>query len=236
MNVAEFANRVTGAIGIDAATANSATSNEYTLFLSWLNEAVEQFLLKTKMFKQTASLGVTADVGDYTIDSSILAFEDGYYTPNGGQARMLDVIDSYDIRRMRIATTSTDSDPRYLAYEGQQIFLYPTPRSTSDTLHLIYVPQPASTLAATADTPATTAYGGIPVQYHHVLESYVKWKAAEYTNDKASQGGSKFMQEFDQGCIQARVTEQRRAGMRWGRASIGKRDWRWYAGPGVDVG
>lgn len=236
MNVAEFANRVTGAIGIDAATANSASSNEYTLFLSWLNEGVEQFLLKTKIFKQYASLGVTADVSVYTIDSSILAFEDAYLTPTGGTARMLDVIDTYDIRRMTIATTNTDSDPRYIAYEGQQIWLYPAPRSTSDTLSIIYVPQPASALAATADTPATTAYGGIPVQYHHVLESYVKWKAAEYTNDKASQGGSKFMQEFDQGCIQARVAEQRRAGMRWGRASIGRRDWRWYAGPGVDVG
>jgi hypothetical protein len=89
VNVADFALRVTHAIGIDAATAGSATSQEYALFLSWLNEGVVQFLRKSKVYKQTAALGVTAGTYDYTVDGDALAFEDAYYTPSGGQSRML---------------------------------------------------------------------------------------------------------------------------------------------------
>lgn len=98
MNVAEFALRVTHAIGIDAATANSATSQEYTLFLSWLNEGVVEFLRKTKIFKRTASLTMTADSGDYAVDTDILSFEDVTYTPADGQARSLTQVDSWQIR------------------------------------------------------------------------------------------------------------------------------------------
>lgn len=237
MNVADFALRVTHAIGIDAATANSGTSQEYTLFLSWLNESVVQFLRKTKVFKVTAALAVTADVADYTIDSSILAFEDVTYVPNGGVGRSLTQVDSWMIRDMRLPTESTATDPIYFAYEGQQIMLYPTPRSSLDNLHIVYVPYPSAALAATSDAPSATANGGVPAEYHPVLEAYVKWKAGEHANDKASGNGQMFMQQWEQGVVEARVAEIRKAGMRLGSANIGRgRNWRTLAGPGVDIG
>jgi len=234
LNVAEFALRVTHAIGIDAATANSATSQEYTLFLSWLNEAVVQFLRKTKVFKRTASLSVVANSGDYSLDTDILAFEDVTYAPEGGTSRSLQQIDTAEIRDMRLVPV-TSADPMYYAYEGQTILLYPSPRSSSDTLHILYVPRPAA-LSATADAPSVTANGGIPAEYHPVLESYVKWKAAEHANDKASGNGQTFMQQWQEGIIDTRVSEMRKAGMRIGSVNIGHRSWRTYAGPGVDVG
>lgn len=236
MNVAEFANRVTGAIGIDAATANSATSNEYTLFLSWLNEGVTKFLRKTKVFKRTASLAVTAASADYSLDTDILAFEDVTYTPADGTQRSLIQIDSAEIREMRLQTTSTAMPPEFFAYEGQVIMLYPSPQSSSDTLHIVYVPRPVSALAATADTPSATAYGGIPSEYHDVLEAYVKWKAGEHANDAASQNGATFAQQWEQGLVDTRVSEQRKAGMRIGSVNIGRRNWRNRAGNGVDLG
>lgn len=236
MNVAEFANRITGAIGIDAATANSATSNEYTLFLSWLNESVVQFLRKTKVFKRTASLSVTATSADYTLDTDILAFEDVTYTPADGSQRSLQQIDSAEIREMRLQTTTTSMPPEFFAYEGQVIMLYPSPQSSSDALHVVYVPRPSSALAATADAPSATAYGGIPAEYHPVLESYVKWKAAEHANDKSSQNGAMFREQWEQGLTETRVSEQRKAGMRIGAVNVGKRNWRFRAGSGVDLG
>lgn len=236
MNVAEFALRVTGAIGIDAATANSATSSEYALFLSWLNESRVQFLRRTKIFKITAALSVTAGVGDYTIDSEILAFEDAIYDPASGTGRALRLVDSLDISEARQISES-GTDPYCIAYEGQQIFLYPAPQSSSDQLHIKYVPRPASALAATADTPATTAYGGIPEEYHHVLEAYVKWKAAEHTNDKASGNGREFQEQWEQGLVEAKIAESRKAGLTRGSVRIGRgADWRLAAGPGVDLG
>lgn len=236
MNVADFALRVTHAIGIDAATANSASSQEYTLFLSWLNEAVVQFLRKTKVFKRTASLDLTADVGDYTLDADILAFEDVTYEPSGGYHRSLTQIDSWQIRDMRLPTATIASDPQWFAYEGQTLLLYPTPRSSSDNLHILYVPRPAA-LAATADTPSATANGGIPAEYHPVLESYVKWKAGQHANDKASGNGEMFKAEWEQGVVETRVAEQRKAGMRFGSVNIGRgRNIISLVPPGVDIG
>lgn len=234
MNVAEFALRVTHAIGIDAATANSATSQEYTLFLSWLNEAVIQFLRKTKVFKRTAVMAVTAGTGDYTLDSDILAFEDVSYEPATGTQRMLKQIDSWQIRDMRVLSDTT-TEPEFYAYEGQTIMLYPAPRSSSDEIHIVYVPRPAA-LAATADAPSATANGGIPAEYHTHLESYVKWKAAEHANDQASQNGAVFQQQFEQGVVETRVAEQRKGGMVIGSVNIGRRNWRSRAHPGVDLG
>ena len=231
MNVAEFALRVTHAIGIDAATANSATSQEYTLFLSWLNEGIIQFLRKTKVYKQTAVLSVTAGTADYSVDSNVLAMEDLYFSPSGGQARMLKQIDSSEIRDMRIMVTSTADAPQWFAYEGNLIMLYPAPQSSSDRLHLVYVPRPAA-LSTTADSPST-----IPAEYHPVIEAYVKWKAGEHANDKASGNGQAFKQEFEAGCVDTRVSEIRKAGMRIGSVNIGRgRNWQSLASPGVDVG
>lgn len=236
MNVAQFANRVTGAIGIDAATANSATSNEYTLFLSWLNEAVEQFLLETKCLKVTASLAVTAEQGDYTMDSSVLAFEDAYYQPASGTALMLEQCDSAEIRRMRLIPTGVSATTQFYAFEGVTLMLYPAPLSSSDTLHIVYTPYPSSSLAATSDSPSTTALGGVPAEHHHVLESYVKWKAAEYANDAASQNGLLFKQMWEQGVLKSKISLSRKAGMRTGRAVVGRGNWRALSSPGIDVG
>jgi len=229
LNVATFALRVTHAIGIDAATANSATSQEYALFLSWLNEGVVNFLRKTKIYKQTAALAVTADKADYTFPTSVLAFEDVSYSPSGGQARSLTQIDSWQVRDMRHIETATD--PLYYSYEGQVVMLYPTPRSSSDTLHILYVPRPTA-LAATADSPST-----IPEEYHSVVEAYVKWKAGEHANDKSSGNGQAFKQEYESGLVEARVAEFRKAGMRVGSANIGRgSNNAALAGPGIDLG
>ena len=236
MNVATFALRVTHAIGIDAATANSGTSQEYTLFLSWLNEAVVQFLRKTKVYKKTASMALTVGIGDYTVDNDILAFEDVTYSPSGGSARSLTQIDSWQIRDMRLPTATIASDPSYYAYEGQQILLYPTPRSSSDSLHILYVPRPTA-LAATGDNPSGGSFGGIPEEYHTVLEAYVKWKAGEHANDKSSGNGQAFKQEWEAGCVETRVAEMRKAGMRIGSVNLGRgRNMNAFAGPGVDLG
>lgn len=236
MNVADFALRVTHAIGIDAATANSATSQEYTLFLSWLNEAVVQFLRKTKVTKRTATMSVTAAQGDYYFDTAVLAIEDLSYTPADGTARTLKQIDSSEIRDMRVMNVQSGNAPEWYAYEGNLLMLYPAPLSSSDSLSVVYVARPTA-MAATTDAPSSTAFGGIPAEYHPVLESYVKWKAAQHSNDAASQNGGAFEQEWERGVVDTRISEQRKAGMRIGSVNIGRgRNWRSYASPGVDVG
>lgn len=236
MTVAEFALRVTHAIGIDAATANSATSQEYTLFLGWLNESVVQFLRLTKVFKTITSISLTAAQENISVASTILALEDVVYNPASGQSRSLEQVDSSQIFEMRAGVSpAPTTGPSWYAYEGQQILLYPPAVSASDVLDILAVPRPTAMTATTA-TPSATANGGVPDEYHPVLESYVKWKAAEHSNDKSSGNGQAFKQEWDAGIVAARSTEMRKGGVLIGSVNLGRRDWRRYASPGVDVG
>jgi hypothetical protein len=131
---------------------------------------------------------------------------------------------------MRIRTDAVDSDPRYYAYEGNLLMIYPTPQSSDDEIHIVYVPRPTA-MTATTDSPST-----VPEEYHPVIEAYVKWKAGEHANDKSSGNGQGFKLQYEEGVIDARVSQARRAGMRIGRVSFGQPSWRSYASPGVDVG
>ena len=144
-------------------------------------------------------------------------------------------MDSGWIRHARLG--QANGDPTHIAYEGQQVLLYPTPQSSDDELHILYVPRPTSALVGTTDSPATTAYGGIPEEYHPALESYVKWKGSQHSNDQATGNGQSFQQEWETAIMEAIVSESRRAGLKRGGVQIGRGpDWRRLAGPGVDLG
>ena len=231
MNLETLRLRVQSTVGLAGGTAG----NEQTLIDGWYNEAVVQFLMETKAVKRTASLSLTGDESDYVLDDEVLAFEDVYLEPGDGSREfMLEPKDSHDIRQMRRSTTSVAAGPSFYAYEGQVVMLYPAP-STGDELHIVYVAKPTSAMAATGDDPADATHGRIPNQYHPVLEAYVKWKAAEYSNDGPSQIGQMYRSEWEQGLIKVRVIESRKGGLIAPRARVGGRR-RHAVGPGVDLG
>ncbi len=111
-----------------------------------------------------------------------------------------------------------------------------TPVSSSDSLHIVYVPRPTA-MTTTTQSPSTTALGGVPDEYHPIIESFVKWKAAEHANDKASGNGQMFYQQWERGISETKVAEMRKAGMLIGEVNIGKgRNPYAYARPGIDLG
>lgn len=233
MNLTMFRLRVQRTLGL----ASNTTGDEQTLVDSWVNEAVEQFLLKTKVKKKTAALSLTAGQGDYVLDASILAFEDVHYnalsqTDDYG----LEQVDSEEIRRMRRVQASVEGPPGYFAYEGQSIMLYPIPASSSDKLHMVYVERPTSAIAAGSDSPSDTGRGEIPLEYHPILEEYVLWKAARYSDHAPSQFGELFRVAWERGLVEARITESRKAGVRVGYARLGRGVRRHIRRPGVDTG
>ena len=231
MNLETLRLRVQSTVGLAGGTAG----NEQTLIDGWYNEAVVQFLMETKAVKRTATLSLTGDQGDYVLDDDILSFEDAYLVPgNGSSEFMLEAADSADIRQMRRGITQLASRPSYFAYEGQALMLYPAP-AEGDELHIVYVAKPTAAMSATGDDPSDATHGRIPEQYHPVLESYVKWKAAEYSNDGPSQVGQMYRNEWEQGLIRVRITESKRAGMVTARARVGPRR-RHAVGNGVDLG
>lgn len=234
MNLQTFRLRVQRTLGL-AATTDS--HDEQTLVDGWVNEAREQFLIRTKIVKKTASLALTADEGDYTIDANILAFEDAYIVPAEGQERMLDRVDSGEIRRLRRTASQIATHPYLYSYEAQTIMVYPTPGSSDDTLHIVYVPRPTSALSATGHDPADAGYGDIPSEYHPALEAYTKWKAAEYVGHEASKNGQTYKEEWLSWVAEAKVIENRKGGVQRLRAQVGRRGRSGMPiGNGVDLG
>lgn len=234
MNLATFRARVSGAIGVD----NTDGSTEQSLLDGWVNESVVQFLIRVKANGRMAALALTADQGDYDLDSDILSMRAAWIAPAAaGQELPLRQVTAEEIiayRRYR----GVDPDPsaRLFALEGaNHLMLYPTPGSNSDVLHILYVPRPDA-MAATADSPSAASFGGVPEEYHPVLENYVKWKAAEFANNGPSQLGQMWKAEWEDGLVKARVAITKKTGLNTMRVRVGRPPNNWASSPGVDNG
>lgn len=220
MNLATYRARISGAIGLD----NTASSVEQGLIDGWVNEGVVQFLVETKAHLRTASLALTADKGDYELDTDILSFKDLWLDSGTSTLdRTLEQVDTEEIIRLRLALGANNTGIGVCKYaiQGGNIFmLYPN-AGAGDVLHMLYVPRPAA-MSATADTPSATANGGIPEEFHHVIEAYAKWKAADYADDKSSQYGMTYMQEWQSLTSWAKDKLFKKAGMRTSKARVGR--------------
>jgi hypothetical protein len=202
---------------------------------SWANEAVLQFLKDTKINVLQASLSLTAGTPDYTLDTDILSFTDVWLDSASGQDGPLEPMDSREILRRRLGASTAGVSPMYYGMQGANLLmLYPSPASNSDKLNITYVPRPTSTLSATADTPSASAYGGIPTEYHTILEAYIKWKACEAEEHKASENGQMFMAEYNTGIARVRRDLNLKAGAFKAPARYG-RNIRYPVNPGVDL-
>lgn len=225
-------------LALNVAGGGTVDGDERDLLDSYANEAVEQILLRTKVNKKTAQITLTAGVGDYTLDPIMLAFDDIWITPgiDSDYQPMLVPVDSYDIRSMRNLATAVAAPAAYYAFEGNVIMLYPTP-ATGDKMHIVYVPKQVNLLSDDAHDPSLSDYGGIPAEYHHLIETYTKWKMADYADDASSQVGQKYQTDFETGVIAMKVALARKAGVRTGYATVGRRGrFSRYASPGVDTG
>lgn len=231
MNLAAFRTRAARVSGM-----SSSDAGDLALLDAWTNDAVEQFLRETKINVRTASLATTAGQRDYTLDTGILAMQALWFYPTAdAQSAVLQPRAPEDIIAMSLAAVTQTTAPRYYALAGANtIMLYPTPLTTGDTLHLLYVPR-HTTLSNTADSPSSSAFGNIPAEYHVILEDYVKWKACEAEEHKPSDSGKSFQQAFAQGCTGVRAEMKKKAGVVIPPLRIGRPRTLWPHSPGVDV-
>lgn len=211
MNLSTFRSRVSGSVGIGAASQTA----EQALIDGWVNEGIVDFLRRTKTHKRLLQMNLTANEWKYTLDTDILSLEKVWIdTSSALQDRLLEPLDSAEIFRMRAVENPVDVGPMYYSLEGAHLLLlHPAPAASSDTLNAVYVPRPAA-LSATSDSPASTANGGIPEEFHQFIESYAKWKAADYVDDQTSQFGQVYMQEYLAGVVEAKKALTQKAGVR----------------------
>lgn len=233
MNLATFRARVSGAIGVD----NTDGSAEQALVDGWVNESVVQFLVRTKAHARPAAMSLTADQSDYEMDTDILAMRGAWIEPAGGlqEIPLRETSPEEIIAYRRYQGINGDPSARLFALQGSNVLmLFPPPASSDDILHIFYVPRPTA-LAASGESPAATANGGIPEEFHPVLENYVKWKAAEYANNGPSQLGQMWKAEWEAGLVGVRISNAKRGGLNTQRVRVGAPA-RWPSSPGVDNG
>ncbi|GIV03982.1 MAG: hypothetical protein KatS3mg015_2812 [Fimbriimonadales bacterium] len=232
MNLSDFRTRVARVVGM-----STSTSADLALIDSWVNEAVIQFLKDTKLNVLKASLSVTAGSADYVLDTDILALKDIWYEPaNGNGSPVLEPVDSLEIIRMRQYEGAAAASVMYYAIEGAHLLmLHPAPQSSSDKIHLLYVPRPTASLAATSDSPADATRGNIPPEYHPILEEYVLWKAARAEEHKPSENGQVFLAGYERGVAKTRADLNRKAGVFLPRKVLTRGRGRVAVTPGTDL-
>lgn len=229
MNLATFRSRVARVSGM-----SPTDSGDLALIDAWVNDAVVQFLRETKLNVALAALSVTADQGNYTLDTDILAMQALWYSPADSQSALMVALAPETLIQRRLFESGENTPPRYYALAGANtLMLWPTPTASSETLHILYVPRPDA-LASTADSPAATANGSIPEEYHTILEAYAKWKACEAEEHKPSENGMVFQREWQAGVAQVRGDIKKKAGIDMPAVRLG-RPRNLPAAPGVDV-
>jgi hypothetical protein len=230
LNLAEYRTRIARVSGM-----STASSADTALMDAWVNEGIVKFLVETKMHTRLASLALTADQGDYTLDTDILAMQALWYEPSDNDKKLLERVAPETLFELRLPQATDNTTSRYYAISGAHtLMLYPDPPSSSDLLHLLYVPRPAA-LSSTADTPSATANGNIPEEYHDVIEAYALWKAARAEEHKGSDNGLQFQSEYERAIAKIRGEIQRKAGVVQPSVRIG-RPRRFPVSPGVDAG
>lgn len=228
-------NRTSRTLGISQA----ASGAERQLMIDWYNEAVDQFLTETKMVQKTLKLAMTANQGDYTIDDQIISMKDLNYVPSGQQGWLMIPVDETEIIQRRLLQSAVAMAPQRYALAGSNtLMVWPTPTSSSDYIHGLYVSHQTTAMTADSHSPDQAVYGGIPVEWHPVLLSYVMWQAGMLTNDIMSSAGQNYEAAWEKGLQRAKIRQTKKLGTRVAKARPGHRDkgWRNFASPGVDTG
>ena len=217
MNLATFRSRVARVSGLS--TSDSADLADLD---SWINEAVEQFNRETKLNIATASLAVTADQDTYSLDTDILAMQALWYAPADSQSALMTALAPETLIERKLTMTGEDTPPRYYALiGGNALMLWPAPTSSTETLHMLYVPRHAA-LSLTADSPATSSKGNVPEEYHPILEAYAKWKACEAEDHRMSQFGNVFKEQWDTGVAKVKAEVKKKAGINVPAVRLGR--------------
>jgi hypothetical protein len=230
LTVLQLQTRVARAIGLSlTVTADMA------LMLDWYNEAVEQFLRETKVNIRPASLSLTAGQSDYTLDTDIMAMQAVWYEPGDGTQSLMQAISPEDMYLNRMVEVTGGGPPTFYALLGAHTLMIDPSPSAGDAINMLYVPRPAA-MAASSDSPAATAMGNIPSEYHPLLEAYVKWKAGQAEEHRPSENGLQYQSEWERGITAVKGQLRRKAGpvigsVRLGRGGLGNR----AVGNGVDI-
>lgn len=187
--LAQLRTRVSSKLGLD----NTAAGAEQTLVDSWINEGVVETLLALKCYVISATMSTTLNKADYQLDSAILDIKNIFVTDAASQSWSLEHVETGEILYMRRVTTATSAPPRFYSINGANLLMvYPTP-SEIDVFTIYYVPRPTA-LSSAGDDPSSSTLGGIPLEFHKLIEWWALAEGADFLQDPRRQD---YMKRFE---------------------------------------
>ena len=203
---------VAGELGLD----NTASSTEQGLIDGWLNEAVEQVLVRTHCHVSFANISLTADTKDYHLPTGIIAIRkvvDSDSVPLVRESAEM-------IHELRRSSGASDSAMRYAIDGANLLMVYPTP-SSSSTLTFYYVPRP-TVMSSGSHDPSSVTYGRIPAEHHRALEFYACARGASYDDDESSAQGKRYWELYDQAIRRMSASLNAKGGRKASRARLAR--------------
>lgn len=151
----------------------------------WINRVYADICVDTEAVQGVATMSLTANVAQYTLDAALLRIKQMYVTPSGqAQSSPLIPVSIEQILEWSAsngASVSNQGSVTHYAVLGiDQVYFYPTPQ-TADTITVYYVKLPTA-LSANADLPV--------LQEPYVTECLVNgasYHAAVYLKDPDSE-------------------------------------------------
>lgn len=171
--------RVSKRVGL----STTASGNDDVLLGEYLNDAVRDVLIKTKVNTDRATISISTETDDSEMSTNVLQLITLTVT-GGSDARITQPVqvDADTILRYRSVTPSTGVTTRLFALLGDNLFMWYPSLASGDTVTVYYVPKPTE-MTTSGNDPSSATYGGIPVQYHPLLEEYAAWHMWEYDDN-----------------------------------------------------
>ncbi len=212
-------NRVNKRLGLDP----TASGEDDVLLSGYLNDAVRDFLIRTRMNVNRAVITLDTETDDSELSGGVLAVNELYiqgedartYTPTRTTPQQI-------IHWRRAASASGSPSITHYALQGYDLFMW-YPSLPADTVVVLYfVPRPTE-MTLTGNDPFVEAFGGIPNEFHPALEMYASWKMADIDDDSSSQMGLSYQRQYLLDVQEAKRQMRRKGGRSLGPALVGRR-------------
>ena len=211
--------RVSKRLGLD----ETASGTEETLVTYELNDAVRDFLLRTRANVNRASITISVETDDLDTSTNILALLNISVTGTDSQQWLPERTSPTEILRMRRASSvTTGGVARFYASQGNSMLMFYPPLGVNAVVTIYYVPRPTE-MSTGAHDPSNETYGGIPVEYHPALIEYAAWKMADYDDDSSSDMGLRYQAQYERLVKQAIKNIRGKGGRALGRVVVGRR-------------
>lgn len=183
------------------------STNDLQKVKDWINRVYADICIDTEAIQGVATMTLTANTSQYTLDSALLRIKQMYVTPSGQQqSRPLVPTTVEQILEWSASNGATTSNQgsvtHYAQYGVDQIYFYPTPYA-ADTITVYYVKLPTA-LSSGTDVPS--------LQEPYVTECLVNgacYQAAVFLKDPDAE---LFKRDFEQARARFRGHLRRKQG------------------------